>query len=77
MQRDESAQAFHVGYHSTTDSAVTLTTISDLGPGLISAIVTFTSHQSPADIPSNTRNLGMSKDVSGRCVAVSRSRHGS
>lgn len=54
MQQQESAQSFRSGYSSTTDSAATLTAISQLGSGSVSAAVTFTSHQLPADSPTGT-----------------------
>ena len=54
MQQQESAQSFRSGYSSTTDSAATLTAISHLGSGLLTAAVTFTSHQLPADSPTDT-----------------------
>jgi hypothetical protein len=54
MRKDEPATRFYPGYQSTTDSAAVLTSISDIGPGLITAAVTFTSHQLPADTPSGT-----------------------
>ena len=54
MQQEESAHSFRSGYGSTTDSAATLTAISQLGPGLVSTAVTFTSHQLPADSPTGT-----------------------
>jgi hypothetical protein len=45
---DESQSDFDSGYGTTTDSAATLTSISDLGGGGEAADVSFTSHQSPA-----------------------------
>ena len=54
MRQEESAQSFRSGYLSTTDSAATLTAISQDGSGLVSATVTFTSHQLPADSPTGT-----------------------
>ena len=45
---DESQSDFDSGYGTTTDSAATLTSISDLGGGSEAADVSFTSHQSPA-----------------------------
>ncbi len=54
MQQEESAQSFRSGYGTTTDSAATLTAISQLGRGLVSAAVTFTSHQLSADSPTGT-----------------------
>jgi hypothetical protein len=40
---------FDSGYRTTTDSAETLTSISDTGSGGLAASLTFTSRQSPAD----------------------------
>jgi hypothetical protein len=54
LQQQESAQSFRSGYRSTTDSAATLTAFSQLGSGSVSAAVTFTSHQLPADSPTHT-----------------------
>jgi hypothetical protein len=54
MREDEPATKFYPGYQSTTDSAAVLTSISDIRPGLITAAVSFTSHQLPADTPSGT-----------------------
>jgi zinc-ribbon domain len=54
LQQRESAQSFRSGYGSTTDSAATLTAISHSGSGVLSAAVTFTSHQLPADSPTDT-----------------------
>lgn len=73
MQQEESAQSFRSGYRSTTDSAATLTAISQDGSGLVSAAVTFTSHQRPADSPTGTACTDWSivlylREVSGRYV---------
>lgn len=54
LRQGESAQDFYAGYNSTTDSKAMLTAISSIGPGSASAAVTFTSHQLPADSPSDT-----------------------
>jgi hypothetical protein len=45
---DQSQSEFTSGYGTTTDSAATLASISDLGGGGEAATVSFTSHQSPA-----------------------------
>jgi hypothetical protein len=45
----QSQSKFESGYSSTTDSAMTLTGLSDNGNGGLVATVTFTSHQSPSD----------------------------
>ena len=47
QQANEPQSAFDSGYSSTTDSAMMLTSLSNSGGGL-TATVTFTSHQSPA-----------------------------
>ena len=49
-----SASAFYSGYASTTDSAETLTGISATDSGSVTAAVTFTSHQQPADSPDHS-----------------------
>ncbi len=54
LRQQESAQSFRAGYGSTTDSAATLTAVSRPGPGLVSAAVTFTSHQLPSASPTGT-----------------------
>lgn len=54
LRRDESLQAFTNGYSSTSDSAATLTSIYSVGGGEIGAAVSFTSHQSPAQSPTDT-----------------------
>jgi hypothetical protein len=51
MQRSVTLAKFSAGYRSTTDSAATLTGISAPDAGHITANVTFTSHQDPADSP--------------------------
>jgi hypothetical protein len=43
------ASAFATGYATTIDSDETLTGISDTGSGGVAAMVTFTSHQQPAN----------------------------
>jgi hypothetical protein len=45
---DESQSDFTSGFGTTTDSAATLASISDLSGGGEAASVSFTSHQSPA-----------------------------
>lgn len=54
LQQGQSAHGFYAGYNSTTDSKAMLTAISNIGPGSVGAAVTFTSHQLPADSPSDT-----------------------
>jgi hypothetical protein len=54
MAQGESAQNFDDGYGSTRDSDATLTAISNMGAGQVSAAVTFTSHQSPSQSPSSS-----------------------
>jgi hypothetical protein len=44
-----SASAFSAGYGSTRDSGAVLHSISVVGPGRLTALVTFTSHQQAAD----------------------------
>jgi hypothetical protein len=45
---------FESGYSSTTDSAMTLTSLSDTGNGGLTATVTFTSRQSPSQSVDNS-----------------------
>jgi hypothetical protein len=47
-QASQSQANFDKGYRSTTDSAITLTALSQTASGL-TATVAFTSHQDPAD----------------------------
>jgi hypothetical protein len=54
IRRAETAQVFHAGYRTTTDSAITLTGISAAAAGQLEAYVTFTSHQAAADSPSHS-----------------------
>lgn len=49
-----SASAFSAGYGSTSDSAITLTSIGVAGSGGLVAQVTFVSHQQPAVSPTNS-----------------------
>jgi hypothetical protein len=49
-----SATAFSAGYGTTTDSAITLTSIGVAGSGGLVAQVTFVSHQEPAASPTNS-----------------------
>jgi hypothetical protein len=49
-----SADAFASGYGTSTDSLVTLHTISPVGTSELDAAVTFTSRQQPADSPTHT-----------------------
>ena len=54
LQQPDPESSFDAGYATTTDSAVTLTSISGTGSGSLAASVTFTSQQSPADSPDNS-----------------------
>jgi hypothetical protein len=54
MQQDNASASFAAGYATTTDSAETVTGISNTGDGDLAAVVTFTSHQDPSDSPDNT-----------------------
>jgi hypothetical protein len=47
-QATQTQAEFDSGYSSTTDSGMTLTSLSDNGNGGLTATVTFTSHQLPA-----------------------------
>ena len=47
-QAKQTQAEFASGYSSTTDSRMTLTGLSAAGSGGLTATVTFTSHQSPA-----------------------------
>jgi hypothetical protein len=47
-QAKQTQAQFTSGYSSTTDSAMTLTSLTDSGSGGLTATVSFTSHQSPA-----------------------------
>jgi len=47
-QAKQTAAQFDSGYSSTTDSGMTLTSLSSTGSGTLTATVTFTSRQSPA-----------------------------
>ena len=65
---------FESGYSSTTDSAMTLTSLSDSGNGGLTATVTFTSRQSPAQSVDNsacnawTLNLYLAPQGSGYLI---------
>jgi hypothetical protein len=48
QQANEPQSAFDSGYSSTTDSGMALTSLSDGSAGGLTATVTFTSRQSPA-----------------------------
>jgi hypothetical protein len=54
MKQDNPSSSFATGYATTTDSAETITGISDTGSGDLAVTVTFTSHQNPADSPDNS-----------------------
>jgi len=47
-----SQAAFTAGYGTTSDSSARLGSIGVIGPAELDAVVTFTSHQRPADSPS-------------------------
>jgi hypothetical protein len=49
-----SARTFDLGYGSSSDSAELVRTITVTGAGQVEAIVTFTSHQQPADSPTQS-----------------------
>lgn len=53
QQAKQSEAQFNSGYSSTTDSGMTLTSLTDNGNGL-TATVTFTSHQAPAQSADNS-----------------------
>lgn len=54
LRATESATAFSAGYGTTTDSAITLTSIGVIGSGELVAQVTFVSHQQPASSPTDS-----------------------
>ncbi len=54
LRQQETASNFFAGYASTTDSGAVLHSISSTGAGTVAAVVTFTSHQRPADSASGT-----------------------
>ncbi len=54
MQQDNASASFAAGYATTTDSAETVTGISNTGDGDLAAVVTFTSYQDPSDSPDNS-----------------------
>jgi hypothetical protein len=51
---DQTQSSFDSGYSTTTDSDMTLTSVTSTGGGDLTATVTFTSHQSPADSVDNS-----------------------
>jgi hypothetical protein len=53
-QANQSQSSFESGYATTTDSGMTLTSLTPTGGGDLTATVTFTSHQSPADSVDNS-----------------------
>jgi hypothetical protein len=53
-QANEPQSRFESGYATTTDSGMTLTSLTDSGSGGLVATVTFTSHQAPADSYDNS-----------------------
>lgn len=50
----ESESSFDSGFATTTDSGMTLTGLTDTGGGDLTAAMTFTSHQAPADSIDNS-----------------------
>jgi hypothetical protein len=54
LRAAESSTAFSAGYGTTTDSAITLTSIGVIGSGELVAQVAFVSHQQPAASPTNS-----------------------
>jgi hypothetical protein len=54
MQQQNPESSFDSGYATTTDSAETLTSISNTDSGGLAASVTFTSQQNPADSPDSS-----------------------
>jgi hypothetical protein len=54
LRAAESQTAFSAGYGTTTDSAITLTSIGVIGTGELVAEVTFVSHQQPAASPTDS-----------------------
>jgi hypothetical protein len=54
LEQPQPESSFDAGYATTSDSAVTLTNISDAGSAGLAASVTFRSQQNPADSPDNS-----------------------
>lgn len=54
LRAAESATVFSAGYGTTTDSAITLTSIGVIGTGELVAEVTFVSHQQPVASPTDS-----------------------
>jgi hypothetical protein len=54
LRAAESPTAFSAGYGTTTDSAITLTSIGVIGSGELVAQVAFVSHQQPAASPTDS-----------------------
>ena len=54
LEQPQPESSFNAGYATTSDSAVTLTSISDAGSAGLAASVTFRSQQNPADSPDNS-----------------------
>ena len=54
LRADLSAASFSAGYSTTTDSAITVTSIGVIGSGELVAQVTFVSHQQPGASPTNS-----------------------
>lgn len=54
LRAAESATAFSAGYGTTTDAAITLSSIGVIGTGELVAEVTFVSHQQPAASPTDS-----------------------
>jgi len=53
-QANQPQSSFDSGYSTTTDSNMTLTSLTATGGGNLTATVTFTSHQSPSDSVDNS-----------------------
>jgi hypothetical protein len=58
LRAAESETAFSTGYGTTTDSAITVTSIGVIGTGELVAEVTFVSHQQPAASPTGSACTG-------------------
>jgi len=54
LRSELSATTFSAGYGTTTDAAITLTSIGVIGSGELVAQVTFVSYQQPAASPTNS-----------------------
>ncbi len=54
LRINESAQSFHKGFRTTSDSQATITDITTASTGAVQVEITFTSHQAPSDSPTGT-----------------------